>query len=99
MAERPAALTGLAHKGRIATGCDADFTLFSPDAEFVVDAASLHHRHPITPYAGRTLSGVVQGTLLRGRRIDLFGRPMGELIAGKAQAGEESRTQELRRSA
>ncbi|MBZ9986376.1 allantoinase AllB [Mesorhizobium sp. BH1-1-5] len=99
MAERPAALAGLAHKGRIAIGCDADFTLFSPDAEFVVDAASLHHRHPITPYAGRTLSGVVQETFLRGQRIDLFGRPMGELIAGKAQAGETSRTQELKRSA
>lgn len=99
MAEHPAALAGLAHKGRIATGCDADFTLFSPDAEFVVDAASLHHRHPITPYAGRTLSGVVQETFLRGQRIDLFGRPMGELIARKAHAGETSRTQELKRSA
>ncbi|MBZ9725837.1 allantoinase AllB [Mesorhizobium sp. CO1-1-11] len=99
MAERPAALAGLAHKGSIATGCDADFTLFSPDAEFVVDAASLYHRHPITPYAGRTLSGVVQETFLRGQRIDLFGRPIGELIARKAQAGEISRLQELRRSA
>ncbi|UCI23027.1 allantoinase AllB (plasmid) [Mesorhizobium sp. B2-1-8] len=96
MAERPAALAGLSHKGRIAPGCDADFAVFSPDAEFVVDAASLHHRHPITPYAGRPLRGVVQETFLRGHRIDLFGRPRGALIAKDASAAQP---QELRRSA
>ncbi|WP_296737958.1 allantoinase AllB [Mesorhizobium sp.] len=95
MAERPAALAGLAHKGRIATGCDADFAVFSPDAEFVVDAANLHHRHPVTPYAGRTLSGMVRETYLRGKRIDLFGRPSGELIARQTPAEKK----ELRRSA
>lgn len=95
MAERPAALAGLAHKGRIATGCDADFAVFSPDAEFIVDAAILHHRHPVTPYAGRRLSGAVRETYLRGKRIDLFGRPRGELIARQTPA----EIQELRRSA
>jgi allantoinase len=27
------------------------------------------HRHKVTPYAGRTLRGVVASTYLRGRRI------------------------------
>ena len=37
---------------------------------FTVDAHALHHRHPVTPYAGRTLRGVVRRTWLRGRVVD-----------------------------
>jgi allantoinase len=69
MAERPARVAGLRRKGRVAVGCDADFAILAPDDEFVVDPAKLHHRHPITPYAGRTLAGVVRGTWLRGEEI------------------------------
>ena len=69
MAERPARVAGLQRKGRVAVGCDADFAILAPDDEFVVDPARLHHRHPITPYAGRTLAGVVRGTWLRGEEI------------------------------
>lgn len=94
MAERPAELAGLPQKGRIATGCDADFAVFLPDAEFVVEAGSLYHRHPITPYAGKMLSGVVRETYLRGNRIDLSGQPRGQLIARAAV----TETQNLRRS-
>ena len=32
MAERPAQLAGLAHKGRLAVGCDADFAVLAPDS-------------------------------------------------------------------
>jgi len=31
-----------------------------------VNAAGLYHRHPVTPYAGRTLMGRVRRTWLRG---------------------------------
>ena len=44
-------------------GADADLVAFDPDATFVVDPAGLHHRHPVTPYAGRTLRGVVADDL------------------------------------
>ncbi|MER8485438.1 amidohydrolase family protein [Mesorhizobium sp. M1322] len=81
MAERPAALAGLPHKGRLAVACDADFAIFAPEQEFVVDPARLHHRHPVTPYAGKALCGVVRETFLRGRRIELFGHPRGVLVA------------------
>ncbi|UDL89300.1 allantoinase AllB [Mesorhizobium sp. PAMC28654] len=97
MAERPAELAGLAHKGRLAVGGDADFAVFAPDAEFTVDPARLHHRHPVTPYAGKTLTGVVRETFLRGRRIEPFGRPRGAFIARDGVAAGE--TQELKRSA
>jgi allantoinase len=66
MAERPAQLVGLQHKGRIEPGYDADFCVFAPDDGFVVDPATLFHRNPITPYAGRRLDGVVRSTWLRG---------------------------------
>jgi allantoinase len=69
MAERPARLAGLTRKGRLAVGADADLCVFAPDEEFVVDAARLHHRNPVTPYAGRRLDGVVRSTWLAGRPV------------------------------
>ena len=78
MAAAPARLAGLPGKGRIAPGCDADLVVFAPDEELVVDPAALRHRHPVTPYAGRRLTGAVRGTWLRGRRVD--DRPAGRLL-------------------
>jgi allantoinase len=69
MASAPAALAGLPAKGRLAAGCDADLVAFDPDETFVVDPAALRHRHPVTPYAGRALAGVVRSTWLRGREV------------------------------
>ena len=68
MAAAPAALTGLADRGAISPGRRADFSVFAPDERFVVDPARLRQRNPVTPYAGRTLRGVVRQTWLAGRR-------------------------------
>jgi allantoinase len=66
----PARLAGLHNrKGSITVGCDADFVIWNPTAEFSVDPAKMHQRHKITPYAGRKLSGQVETTFLRGRKI------------------------------
>jgi allantoinase len=56
-------------KGSIAAGCDADIVIWNPEREFVVDAAQLEHRHKLTPYDGERLTGVVEKTFLRGRKI------------------------------
>ncbi len=70
MAEGPARLAGCdSRKGRIAAGCDADFVVFEPKAEFVVAKERLHQRHPISPYLGEKLRGVVKATYVRGKAV------------------------------
>jgi allantoinase len=56
-------------KGSIAIGSDADLVIWNPVQQFKVAAATLHHRHKITPYDGEVLNGVVQKTFLRGHKI------------------------------
>jgi allantoinase len=79
-AEGPARLAGLQRKGRIAVGYDADFCAFAPDDAFVVDAATLRQRNPLTPYAGRALTGVVGSTWLRGVEVLADEAPCGRLL-------------------
>ncbi len=80
MSAAPARLAGLSAKGRIAPGYQADFCVLAPDESFTVHPARLHHKHPkTTPYLGRTLSGVVRATILRGQPADPA-RPRGTLL-------------------
>jgi allantoinase len=79
MAAGPAALAGVPGKGVIAPGYDADLVAFDDSASSTVDPARLYHRHPVTPYAGRTLTGVVRRTWLRGQPAGLA--PAGRLLA------------------
>src|ERR1700733_902154 len=67
MSAAPAALAGLAGRGAIRPGLRADLCCFAPDEGIVVDRATLRHRNPVSPYAGRTLTGVVRQTWLAGR--------------------------------
>ena len=69
MAQAPAELAGLPAKGRIAVDADADLCVFAPDEPLPVDPERLRHRHPLTPYAGRHLTGMVRSTWLRGRQV------------------------------
>ncbi len=85
MAAGPAALAGLPHKGVIAPGYDADLVAFDDEASFTVDPARLRHRHPVTPYAGRALTGVVRRTWLRGQAAGVA--PAGRLLT-RAPDGE-----------
>jgi allantoinase len=89
MSAAPAGLAGSSdRKGAIAAGRDADLVIFDPDDEFVVDPAQLRHRHPLTPYAGRTLRGRVRTTILRGECIyqdgELLSRTSGRMITSAA---------------
>ncbi len=79
MAAAPARLAGLTDRGAIVPGRRADLCVFAPDETFVVDPAKLRHRNPISPYAGRTLRGVVVQTWLAGRPIR-DGERRGQLV-------------------
>jgi allantoinase len=80
MATAPARRVGLAGKGEIAVGADADLCVFAPDEPWVVDPARLHHKNPVSAYAGRTLTGIVRATWLRGRPVELSAGPRGRLL-------------------
>jgi allantoinase len=85
LATAPAKLAGLElRKGSLAKGKDADVVIWKPDAELRVEPAMLHHRHKLTPYAGRTLNGVVEKTFLRGKLIyergEFSAAPLGSVL-------------------
>lgn len=64
----------LPHKGCIAVGYDADFSLLALDSEHTLSNAELLYRHPQGPYAGRRSSVQVRRTVVRGRTIYREGR-------------------------
>jgi allantoinase len=85
MATAPARLARIdAAKGSIAPGKDADLVLWDPDAAWRVDPSLLHHRHPVTPYAGMALRGRVRTTILRGEVVfdedRVLPQPAGRMI-------------------
>ncbi len=67
---RPARLLGLDNEiGTISPGKKAHLVVWDPEASFTVDAGKLHHRHPVSPYDGAELYGVVRATYLSGRKV------------------------------
>jgi allantoinase len=70
LSAHPAQLAGLGHrKGQIASGYDADLLVLAADEQFTVTADMLHHRHKVSPYLGRELTGVVTHTFLAGEEV------------------------------
>jgi allantoinase len=80
MAQQPAAIAGLSHKGRLAAGCDADLVAFDPGAEFKVGAGPAHPGQ-VTAYEGRMLAGAVKAVWLRGVPVAAGDPPRGRLIS------------------
>ncbi len=65
----PAQLMGLARKGHLAPGYEADVVIFDPDAPWTVTPQTLHETAGWTPYEGLTLPGRVQTTIIRGQVV------------------------------
>lgn len=84
LARAPAERFGVAGKGRLAAGYDADLVFVDRGASTGVRAEDLRYRHPHSPYVGRTLRGRIVRTLLRGRTIwhdgALIGEPVGRFV-------------------
>ena len=69
LATTPAARFGLARKGALEVGRDADLVVFDPGATRTVTAASLHHTSDSTPYEGMAVTGAVRHVLVRGSDV------------------------------
>jgi allantoinase len=86
-AARPAERFGIAGKGSIAVGNDADFAVADLNAVSRLEAADLHQKHPITPYAGCDFHGHVRHTFRRGELVFSDGKIMsdspGSLVKSK----------------
>jgi dihydroorotase len=65
----PQRLFGVARKGRIAVGYDADFTVVDLNRQATITNDWIASRSKWTPYHGRTVTGWPIGTLIRGRRV------------------------------
>ena len=64
----PARILGRAdHGGPLTVGADANVVVFDSAEQWVVDAGALHSKSSNTPFDGRTLTGRVVHTFLRGR--------------------------------
>ncbi|MFO1325560.1 MAG: dihydroorotase family protein [Burkholderiales bacterium] len=69
LCRNPAQRYGLAHKGDLAPGFDADVVLVDPDETFVVRASDSPSQQGYTPFEGQSLAGRVKTTLLRGETV------------------------------
>jgi allantoinase len=69
LATNPARRFGIAHKGRIEPGYDADLVLVDPQSPWTLSPRHLHQRHKTSPYVGMRFTTRVRRTILRGRTI------------------------------
>ncbi|MCW5695849.1 MAG: dihydroorotase [Bauldia sp.] len=80
----PARLFGIAAKGRIAVGCDADFTVVDLARRATITDAWIASKPGWTPYDGKAVTGWPVGTFVRGRRVmwegELAGPAAGEPV-------------------
>jgi len=78
----PQRIFGLAGKGRIAVGYDADFTVVDLKQTRTIESEWIACKSGWTPFEGHTVTGWPRGTIIRGRRVmwedEIVGKPGGE---------------------
>ena len=80
----PARIFGIAAKGRLTIGGDADLTLVDLKKEHTFTHEEMATRCGWTPFAGKTVVGMPVGTIIRGhivmRNGELVGEPIGQPV-------------------
>ena len=90
--EAPAKLYGLwPRKGRVAAGADGDVVLVDPTASRVLRNEDVISKAGWTPFDGRSVTGRIVQTYLRGELIGEDGRPVGA-CSGRFCVGAGFRT-------
>ncbi|MCC7329712.1 MAG: dihydroorotase family protein [Gammaproteobacteria bacterium] len=69
---------GLASKGDIAPGLDADLAILDPNETWTVRAAESESEQGYTPFEGMELTAAVKTTFLRGQRVYDGGKVIGK---------------------
>src|SRR6266540_3206491 len=79
----PAKIFGLfPRKGTIAPGSDADIVIFNPNRTQILSSGTHHMKVDYNPYEGRTVTGVTETVLSRGRIVIEDGTFVGRAGAG-----------------
>jgi dihydropyrimidinase len=79
----PARQFGLAAKGAIAPGMDADIVVFDPGATTTISAATQHQRVDYSLYEGWTVPGAISAVYSRGELIARDGEYVGPAGRGR----------------
>ena len=82
-ATNPAKLFGLAGKGSIAVGCDADLVLCDANKKVTITNELMHQAIDYTPYEGMEVTGWPVATLLRGQVAMRDGKVQAEAGSGR----------------
>lgn len=80
---RPAQIHGLAHKGRLQPGADADIVLFDPQRRVKYSAAHLHSAIDYSQYEGVEVVGAPVVTISRGEVVVAAGELRGQAGRGR----------------
>ena len=83
LATAPARRFGLAAKGALEVGRDADLVLFDPTAQRTIRQDDLHHTSDFTPYEGMAVTGAVRSVFVRGRAVVRDGRAVADRGVGR----------------
>jgi dihydroorotase (multifunctional complex type) len=97
MAQGPACVFGLDHKGSIAPGYDADLTLVDTQAEWVIGERPLQTKCGWSPFEGHRVKGSVKQVFLRGKEVYANGQVLEVPGYGRIVTSPSARP--LRRSA
>lgn len=81
---------GFSGKGRLEVGADADLALVDLEENFTLHEEDLQYRHRMSPFVGRSFTGKVVRTLVRGAMVFREGKavsePVGELLRPEPRA-------------